>query len=147
LNLLRSPKYPDFTADIGEQVFTYSLLPHGGDLPHSNVLNNAAILNEPPLRFEGFRTERMVMPCELESDSVSMEVLKKAEKEDCLVVRLVETRGQRSKAELRFNSTPSNVVKTNMMEWTDEDKQGLQDNKLKIELNPFEIRTYKVYFK
>jgi alpha-mannosidase len=147
LNLLRSPKYPDFTADIGEQVFTYSLLPHGGDLPHSNVLNNAAILNEPPLRFEGFRTERMVMPCELESDSVSMEVLKKAEKEDCLVVRLVETRGQRSKAELRFNSTPSNVVKTNMMEWTDEDKQGLQDNKLKIKLNPFEIRTYKVYFK
>ena len=147
LNLLRSPKYPDFTADIGEQKFTYSLLPHGGDLPHSNVLNNAAILNEPPLRFEGFRTENMVMPCELESDNVSMEVLKKAEKEDCLVVRLVETRGQRSKAELRFNSKPSNVVKTNMMEWTDEGKLELLDNKLKFELKPFEIRTYKVYFK
>lgn len=147
LNLLRSPKYPDFTADIGEHEFTYSLVPHGGDLPHSNVLNNAAILNEPPLRFEGFRSESAAMPCELESDSVSMEVVKKAEKEDCLVVRLVETRGQRSKATLRFNHTLANVVKTNMMEWTDEGKQDFQDNKLKIELKPFEIRTYKVYFK
>ena len=145
MNLLRSPKYPDFTADIGEHEFTYSLLPHTGGLIESNVINNAAILNQPPLRFDGFRSNAAVMPCELESDNISLETIKKAEKEDCLVIRVVETKGQRSKASLRFKSPVKKLVRTNMIEWTDEGEELIVENSLSIELKPFEIRTYKLW--
>lgn len=145
LNLLRSPKFPDFSADIGEHEFTYSLLPHIGDLIESNVINNAAILNQPPLCFEGFKNNNAVMPCELEADNVSLEVVKKSEKEDCLVIRVVETKGQRSSASLRFKAPVKKLVKTNMIEWTDEGEEVIVDNSLSIELKPFEIRNYKLW--
>ena len=145
LNLLRSPKYPDFSADIGEHEFTYSLLPHIGDLLESNVINNSAILNQPPLVFEGFKNNDASLPCELEADNISLEVIKKAEKEDCLVIRLVETKGQRSNASLCFKSPVKKLIKTNMIEWTDEGEETLVDKGLSIELKPFEIRTYKLW--
>ena len=145
LNLLRSPKYPDFNADIGEHEFTYSLLPHIGDLIESNVINNAAVLNQPPLRFDGFKSSGAELPCELESDNVSIEVIKKAEKEDCLVIRLIETKGQRSQASLRFRSPVKKLVKTNMLEWTNEGEEAIVDNNFSIDLKPFEIRTYKLW--
>jgi len=145
LNLLRSPKYPDFSADIGEHEFTYSLLPHIGDLLDSNVINNAAILNQPPLRFEGFKNNDASLPCKLEADNISLEVIKKAEKEDCLVIRLVETKGQRSKASLCFKSPAKKLIKTNMIEWTNEGEEAIVDNSFTIELKPFEIRTYKLW--
>ena len=145
LNLLRSPKYPDFTADIGEHEFTYSLLPHIGGLIQSNVINNAAILNQPPLRFDGFRDNGICLPCELESDNISLETIKKAEKENCLVIRLVETKGQRSKATLRFKVPVKKVVKTNLIEWTEAGEENIVDNTLTIELKPFELKTCKVY--
>lgn len=145
LNLLRSSKYPDFTADIGEHEFTYSLLPHIGNLIKSNVINNAAILNQPPLCFEGFKNNEVSLPCELKSDNVSLEVIKKAEKEDCLVIRVVETKGQRSNALLCFKVPVKKLVKTNMIEWTNEGNETVVDNSLSIELKPFEIKTYKLW--
>lgn len=145
INLLRSPKYPDFTADIGEHEFTYSLLPHIGGLIESNVINNAAILNQPPLRFDGFGNKDAGLPCEMESDNVSLETIKKAEKEDCLVIRVVETKGQRSKATICFRSPVKKLIKTNMIEWTDEGEEAIVNGSLSIELKPFEIRTYKLW--
>jgi alpha-mannosidase len=145
LNLLRSPKYPDFTADIGEHEFTYSLLPHSGGLLQSNVINNAAILNQPLLRFEGFRADNAALPCTLEADDVSLEVIKKAEKEDCLIIRLVETKGQRSQASLRFNIPVRKLLKTNLIEWTEEGGESINGNILELEFRPFELKTYKVY--
>ncbi|MDD5597026.1 MAG: glycoside hydrolase family 38 C-terminal domain-containing protein [Victivallaceae bacterium] len=145
LNLLRSSKYPDFTADLGEHEFTYSLLPHEGDLLQSNVMNNAAILNQPPLRFEGFRAGRTPLPCSLEANDISLEAVKKAEKENCLIIRLVETKGRRSQGALRFHIPVKKLVKTNLIEWTEEGSETASGDILKLELRPFEIRTYKVY--
>ncbi|MFQ6133958.1 MAG: alpha-mannosidase, partial [Armatimonadota bacterium] len=47
LNLLRSPKEPDPEADMGQHRFTYALLPHLGDLYHSNVIREGHQLNVP----------------------------------------------------------------------------------------------------
>ena len=43
LNLLRSPTAPDPDADQGRHEFTYSLLPHSGDLIHSDVIKEAGM--------------------------------------------------------------------------------------------------------
>ncbi|MFA7231057.1 MAG: glycoside hydrolase family 38 C-terminal domain-containing protein [Victivallaceae bacterium] len=145
LTVLRSPKYPDFEADMGNHTLTYSLLPHTGGMLDSDVMNNAAILNQPPLRFNGFKATAAVLPCSLNTEDISLEVIKKAEKEDCLVIRLVETKGRRSKGVISFNKIFSKAVRTNLIEWTNEEDLDISSGNLKIELKPFEIRTYKVY--
>ena len=121
------------------------MLPHLGSLVESNVINNAAILNQPPLSFAGLKARKLEMPCVLDSDDISMEVVKKAEKEDCLVVRLVETKGRRSKGTMRFNRPVEKVVVSNMIEWEDNGCVELEGQTAEVSLKPFEIATYKVY--
>ncbi|MEK4663499.1 alpha-mannosidase [Priestia sp. FSL H7-0729] len=45
LSLLRAPKWPDRTADLGEHEFTYSLYPHDGDWRTAHTVRQAAELN------------------------------------------------------------------------------------------------------
>jgi len=143
LALLRSPKHPDWDADRGTQVFTYSLFPHEGDLIHSQVMTQAALLNRSPELFNGCAAE-IQTPCALESDCVSLEIVKKAEKEDCLVLRMVETKGQGGKARLRWNGKAETLVETNLLEWTGEAVIPRSGNGFDLTFAPFEIRTFKV---
>ena len=85
------------------------------------------------------------MPCVLDSEDIVMEACKKAEKEDCLVIRLVETKGWRSKGKVRLNRNISKVVRTNMIEWEDGEEYILEDSSFDVKLKPFEIATFKVY--
>lgn len=47
LSLLRSPKCPDATCDIGHHSFVYSIMPHSGSFQASNVIREAYNLNVP----------------------------------------------------------------------------------------------------
>lgn len=47
LTLLRSTRFPDPRADVGEHEFAYSLMPHGGDWRRANVDAEAESLNDP----------------------------------------------------------------------------------------------------
>lgn len=92
LNLLRSPTYPDSEADQGTHFFTYSFLPHAGGLCGSEVMQEAACLNRAPAVLPGKGT--FALPCRVAGgEGVSLEVVKKAEKSDALVIRVVETDG------------------------------------------------------
>src|SRR4030095_2727698 len=53
LSLLRSTKFPDRDADMGEHQFTYSLMPHGGDWRSAGVEAEAEALNRPMQVFSG----------------------------------------------------------------------------------------------
>lgn len=48
LELLRSPKHPDFEANQGRQAFTYALLPHTETAVDSDVLAETTALNRAP---------------------------------------------------------------------------------------------------
>ncbi len=146
LSLLRSPVHPDPDADIGGQVFTYALLPHEGTLLDSDVMAEAAMLNQPPVAING-RAARAgtALPCTLEGEGLSLEVLKKAEREECLVLRLVETRGCRSQGVLTLPAG-AELVETDLMEWND-GAVHRDAQRVEVELTPFEIRTYKLKLK
>jgi alpha-mannosidase len=146
LNLLRSPVHPDPDADIGEQVFTYALLPHEGTLIASDVMAEAAMLNQPPLAIHGRAVRpNSALPCTLEGQGISLEVLKKAERDACLALRLVETRGCRSRGVLTLPAD-AELVETDLMEWRDGAvHRGAR--RVEVELAPFEIRTYKLKVK
>jgi len=143
LCLLRSPKYPDWDADQGHQVFTYSLLPHLNRLEESGVMAEAAVLNRAPYVFDG-RSSKIAAPVQLESQDISLEIVKKAEKEDVLVIRLVEIKGRTSQGVLKLQSGLNKLVDTNLLEWTNGDVTKVEGNQVAITMKPFEIRTYKV---
>jgi len=143
LNLLRSSSEPDPDADFGAHRFTYALLPHTGSLVESDVMAQAAMLNQPPLTIVGraSRPDR-ALPCTLVVDGISLEVLKKAEKEECRVVRLVELHGRRSSGVLHVPGG-GKLVATDLMEWRDGESLDAA-LPVPVTLEPFEIRTYKI---
>ncbi len=144
LALLRSPKYPDFDADLGHHEFTYSFLPHTGSLAESTVQSEAAALNRAPLVFAGYSAEKMTPVCRLEAEGLSLEVVKKAEKENCLVVRVVETKGENSHGVLVLREKNARLCETNLIEWEEGAEQKGKDGRYPLSLKPFEIKTYKI---
>ena len=142
LNLLRSPTHPDPDADLGQHEFTYSLLPHCGDLIHSDVMSEATQLNQTPAIFAGRSLGDAAVPVGVKGEGVALEVLKKAEKEDCLVIRLVERRGCDTTATVTLTDTAASLVETDLMEWNEIATLG--GPAVEIPMKPFEIRTFKV---
>ncbi len=142
LCLLRSPKFPDWDADQGAHFFTYSLYPHEGVLAESGVYDEAACLNRPPMVFAGY-AGGVEAPCRVEGDRIRLEVVKKAEKSDDIVIRLVEIAGARSVGRLVLNDK-FKVVPTDLLEWRDGKAEKVAGAAVALTLEPFEIRTYKL---
>lgn len=144
LNLLRSPKWPDYNADQGEHDFTYSFYPHTGNHIEGGVLQEAAILNLTPFIAPGFRAEKTVFPCRTTSSQINIEVLKRAEKDNSRIVRLVERTGRHNTVKLNINRDVKRVSETNLMEW--EQGRDIKVNKgaVSLELKPFEIVTLRL---
>lgn len=139
LNILRSPRDPDPDADIGTHTFTYALLPHTGTLTGSTVMAEAEQLNIAPLMLTG--KMKAAVPISVSGSGISMTVVKKAEKEECIIIRLVETLGKNSSGSIRLKGS---IVETNLMEWENGKKETVNGDHA-VSLAPFEIRTYKVY--
>lgn len=144
LALLRSPKYPDFNADLGEHEFTYSFYLHDGAALDSGLLAEAASLNREALVFNGFKNTSVESFCQINGEGLSLGAVKKAEKSACHIIRIVETKGRFSSGEIKF-PFPVKICPTDLIEWRDGDMETLPDGRLELELSPFEIRTYKVF--
>ncbi len=141
LSLLRAPTEPDPVADIGEQRFRYAFLPHQGELADSKVWDEANALNQGVARFENMAaTNPVALPIQVEG--VELTILKKAEKDNCLVARLVERRGVRTLAKLHVAENVK-LAETDLMEW---ENLGEIDADKPLEFAPFAIRTIKLYF-
>jgi len=140
LNLLRSPSNPDPDADEGLHTFTYSILPHQNNLIHSEVMIESSRLNQLPILFEGVCSE-MDIPIKLMGEGLELSVIKKAEKEDQLIIRIVETHGRKSNGSIKLKGI---ITECDLMEWDDIDSPVNIDGEYKVSLSPFEIRTYKL---
>ncbi len=145
LNLLRSPKHPDYTADQGVHTFTYAFLPHAGDQNTVNAYAESAQLNRTPWRFDGM-AGAVATPIHVTGEGIALEVVKRAEKSDDTILRIVETRGRHTTGELIVDGNRFNAVSvTNLMEWTDEGQlNATAPGRYQLQLNPFEILTLKL---
>ena len=140
LNLLRSPNNPDPDADQGTHEFTYSLFPHQYDLIRSAVLTESACLNQKPILFEGAGSEAK-MPVGLTGEGLELSVLKKAEKEDIWIIRIVETAGRQSTGSLELHGT---ITECDLMEMKDMGAPESVKSEMQVSLSAFEIKTYKI---
>ena len=141
LNLLRAPMHPDPDADLGEHTFTYSLLPHAGDLIASDVPAEARRLNQPPLALPG-RALPGPLAAVVSGEGVELTVIKRAEKSDALVIRLVETLGRRCTATVTL-ATPGRLAACDLLEWHDGESTAVAGEH-PLEFTPFQIRTFKL---
>ncbi len=143
LSLLRSPKFPDSEADMGEHEFTYALYPHVGAVTEGGTIEEANRMNLPAQVVNGeFIDSRRLV--KTSSNSVLIDAIKKAEDEDCLIVRLHECRGGTSKVCLESEYQAKRIVPCNLLEH--DCGEGVHDSYIEFDIRPFEIKTFKIYF-
>lgn len=142
LSLLKSPKAPDTDADMGLHEFVYALYPHEGGLIEGGTLRAASQLNLRAQAVPGiFEDKRRVAV--IDGDGVQLDLVKKAEEEDCLIVRLHECFGGRHMITMRSEFPVKRIVSCNLLEHD----CGNQAEGAEIEftIKPFEIKTFKLY--
>ena len=143
LSLLRSPKHPDTQADMGEHDFTYALYPHKGAVTEGGTIEEANRLNIPAQVVKGeFTDNRRIVT--VSSDAVQIDVVKKAEDEDCLIVRMHECRGSKSKVMMQSEYPVKRIVPCNLLEH--DQGEAILGASAEFVIKPFEIKTFKFYF-
>ena len=78
------------------------------------------------------------------SDSVIIDAVKKAEDEDCLIVRMHECRGGRSEVTLTSEYPVKRIVPCNLIEH--DCGEAVEGASVEFEVKPFEIKTFKLFF-
>lgn len=139
LALLRSPKYPDFHADLGSHKLTYALLPHRGSLIESGVMAEAAHLNRRARIFKG--EVRAEFPFSLEGGTVEVSAFKRGYRSESRILRLAETHGRNTCTTVAL-AAPGRLVETNMIEWENGEEFSAADNRIELQFKPFEVRTF-----
>jgi len=144
LSLLRSPKAPDPICDMGVHRFTYVLLPHYGQVQHSDVVDAAYAINAEPhvVKLKAGKGGTGTSPelARVDDRNVVVEAVKKAEDSDKLIVRLYEAHNSRGAALLSLAKPVKKAWLTDLMERPVEELEVV-DGSVKFTYRPFEIVT------
>ena len=147
LSLLRSSTYPNPEADQGKIPVIYSLVPHAGTLSDTDVAMQAYYLNYPMTAIKASGDADLLplsfSAVSLNTDNVICETVKKAERDDSTIIRLYESKNVRTATEICLGIPASEVFLCDMME-NEIEKLELQDQKVNVTLNGFEIITLKI---
>jgi alpha-mannosidase len=152
LTLIKSAIDPDPNADLGQHIFTYSLLPHRGDW-RGHTSSEAYALNYPLLAFVSAADQRhrpmtpsSASPASLvavDASHVIVETVKAAEDGDGVIVRLYESQRRRGQVTLRTGFDLKAAWRTNLLE---ENEAALTTDGRAISLvvRPYEIVTLRL---
>lgn len=121
ISLLRSPKWPDDTADMGKHHIEFSLYPHKGDFTSSDVEKKAMEFNKPmqSVFLEGEVNKHLPRTAfvDIQPDNLIITAVKFSENEDdCLMLHFYEIKGKRTKAVITLPFEPKKVLRTNLIE-------------------------------
>lgn len=147
LTLLRSPKEPDEAADMGEHVFTYSLMPHAGDYIQAQTVRQGYQLNV-PLCSMVTKPSKGSLPKEksfasVDAENVILETVKKAEKEDATILRFYECHNRRAEATVKIDLPFKKVYECDLMERNISEVKSTGGG-FSFDIKPFEIKTFKL---
>jgi len=124
ISLIRSTCDPDLVPEIGEHKMALAIRPFAGEMAPANATRAAQAFNH-PLRVVGTDIHKGTLPTSLAPLSVSpgnvvVSALKKAEKDDGIIIRLIEMAGKRTTAKIKFDKvgfgTVSSAKETDLME-------------------------------
>uniref|UniRef100_A0A8C9CY91 Alpha-mannosidase 2C1 n=1 Tax=Panthera leo TaxID=9689 RepID=A0A8C9CY91_PANLE len=147
LSLLRAPKAPDATADMGRHEFTYALMPHKGSFQDAGVIPAAYSLNFPLLALPapGPAPAAAWSAFSVSSPAVVLETVKQAETSpqgSTLVLRLYEAHGSHVDCWLHTSLPVQEAVLCDLLERRDPAGHlPLQDDRLKLTFSPFQVQS------
>ena len=155
LTLLKSAKYPNIDADRETHEFTYSIYPHAGSFKEAGTAKMAYSLNCPmPVVIENGHAGKLPSEysfAKTDCDNVIIEVVKKAEDSEDIIIRLYEYFNRRSSVKLTLGASIKNVWECDLLErnLSGMPEEGLAhgENDFAFEIRPFEIKTFKVRLK
>uniref|UniRef100_A0A2K6KCA5 Alpha-mannosidase 2C1 n=1 Tax=Rhinopithecus bieti TaxID=61621 RepID=A0A2K6KCA5_RHIBE len=152
LSLLRAPKAPDFTADMGRHEFTYALMPHKGEcwgrwgsFQDAGVIQAAYSLNFPLLALPAPSPAPATSwsAFSLSSPAVVLETVKQAESSPqrrSLVLRLYEAHGSHVDCWLHLSLPVQDAILCDLLERPDPAGHlPLRDSRLKLTFSPFQV--------
>ena len=149
LSLLRSPKWPDPTADRGKHLIEYSLYPHKGTWKDANTVERGYEYNY-PLIATLTDTHKGELPpqhsfVQISPSNLVLTTLKKAEDGDAWIMQWYDAEGESSDATITFPRPPKQAVISNFLE-VDGKPVPIQKNSVHISTKKSSIVTLKVYF-
>uniref|UniRef100_A0A8C0IZ64 Alpha-mannosidase 2C1 n=1 Tax=Chelonoidis abingdonii TaxID=106734 RepID=A0A8C0IZ64_CHEAB len=144
LSLLRAPKSPDATADIGPHEFTYAMMPHKGSFHEAGVIHYAYNLNFPLHTVPAVSAQCPAWSAfSVHSPAVVLETVKQAEDRlDGLVVRLYESHGSTVVTWLQTSLPVKEAINCDLLERPDPSSHlPLEEHGLKLSFTPFQVRS------
>lgn len=147
LTLLKCGTDPNPDADKEHHEFTYSLYPHAGGWREAGTQAMAYNLNVPAYAVvedahKGMLPGRMSM-VSVDKDNVMVEVVKKAEDSDRLVIRLYEYCNRRDSVKLTLCEDIAEAWECDLLENV-EKKLDVEGSSFTFEIKPYEIKTFMV---
>ena len=153
ISLLRSPTYPDPTADQGEHTFTYSLLPHEGTWDERTI-GAAYALNDPLIVYTPEKqrsrstdtsknVEKPISLINIVNPNIVVETIKRAEDGNGIIVRLYESQRKRGPVTLTTSFPLREAWHTNLLEENDE-TLTITDQQVTFSVRPYEIVTLRL---
>lgn len=148
MTLLKAPKYPDPTCDIGHHSFAYSLLPHDGDWRTGHVdahgwSFNVPLLYQPTTPVAQAQAERSWLS--IGADGVFLSAAKPAEDgSGDLILRVYENHGARIRDAIHLHGTLiASAVECDMLEHPLRPMEHT-DSSIPLVLTPYEIKTIRI---
>lgn len=139
ITLLKAATHPDHLQDQGEHVFTYALLPHGGDFVEGKTVQEAFALNEPMLVVKGELELGYDSFLSFNNDQVELDAVKKSEDGRHIVIRFHEYAGSKQNVILYPGFSYQNWMEGDLRERPLGEKGS--GKTIRLELHPYEIKT------
>ncbi|QHQ59827.1 alpha-mannosidase [Anaerocolumna sedimenticola] len=152
LTLIKSGVFPNPDADQELHQFTYSLLPHMGDFREGRVIQEAYDLNCPvytKLLAKGKHSasNQVWSMLEVDKKNVMIDVVKKAEDSEDIILRIYEAYGRRCKVNVKLiHFQYHDITECNLMEQEYAEKNfEWKDGSLAFIIKPYEIKTFRIH--
>lgn len=150
LTLIKSTCDPNPDADKEEHFFTYSLYTHQGNWKDAKTVSQAYQINTPLFTKIEQPHDGALCPISslvnVDKENICIEVIKKAEDSEHIIVRIYEFENKRVNANLTFLGNICEAIECNLLE-RDLKIQEVDGNQISFTIKPYEIKTFKVLLK
>jgi alpha-mannosidase len=149
LSLLRSPKWPDPTADRGKHSIDYALYPHAGRWSKTKTVNRGYEYNFPLISLltdvHPGKLANVYSFAKLEPANLVLTSIKRAEDSHALILQFYDALGIDSGASLMLSQPAKNAVLCNFLE-EDGERVKVEKNKIMLNVSKNSVITLKVTF-
>jgi alpha-mannosidase len=131
--------------ELGEHTYSYSIYPYSGDWKKAGIHRRGSEFSQMllALQVDTAPHRKEYQGCSLEPDSLIISALKKAEKEDAIIVRFFETKGEKCRAFLRMPLQIKAAKSVDLLE-EEESELAINEDTVEMDVGPFEIVTLKL---